>query len=63
MPLGRLEINTSVIALAYFRTKLRKKHLERAKRIVSYLIKFKYTTIRFKTDKTNLFSIPVETYK
>ena len=63
MSLGRLDINTSIIALDSFRAKLRKEYFERVKRIVSYLIKFKHTTIRFRSDKPNLYSSPIGIYE
>ena len=39
--LGRLDANTAAAAIASFRDKPRKGHLERAKRVVGYLVKFK----------------------
>ena len=43
--------------------KPRKEHLKRAKRVVFYLIKFKHVTIRYRTDKSNLSSIPTAPYQ
>ena len=39
--LGRLEVSTDVMTLASFRGKPREAHLDRARRVVSYIVKFK----------------------
>ena len=39
--LGRLDVNTTVMTLASFGAEPRQGHLERCKRVVSYLAKFK----------------------
>ena len=61
--LGRLDVNTSVMTLASFRAEPRQGHLERAKRVVSYLIRFKHATIRFRTEEPDISSIPTTPYE
>ena len=47
--LGRFDIATAVMTLSSFRSAPRKGHLARAKRVASYLLRFKEATIRFRT--------------
>jgi hypothetical protein len=47
--LGRLDIATSVMTLSSFRAVPRRGHLERARRVCSYLAKMKHAVIRFRT--------------
>ena len=56
--LGRLEANTAVMTLSSFRDEPRQGHLERCKRVVSHLAKFKWATIRIRTEEPDLSSIP-----
>ena len=60
--LGRLDVNTAVATLASFRAEPRKGHLERAKRVVGYLVKFRHATIRFRTEEPDMSSIPTTSY-
>jgi hypothetical protein len=46
--LGRFDIATAVMTLSSFRAIPRRGHLERAKRVCSYLAKMKHTVIRFR---------------
>ena len=62
MSLGRLDANAAVATLASFRAEPRKGHLERAKRVVSYLVKFRYATIRFRTEEPDLSHMPASSY-
>lgn len=61
--LGRFDDNASAMTLASFRTESRQGHLERAKRVVSYLIRFKNARIRFRSEEPDLSSIPSTPYE
>ena len=56
--LGRFDIATAVMTLSAYRSSPRVGHLERAKRIVSYLMKFKDACIRFRTDEPDYTDLP-----
>ena len=56
--LGRLDVNTAVMTLASFRAEPRQGHLDRCKRAVSCSPKFKWTTIRIRTEEPDLLSTP-----
>ena len=58
--IGRLDIATAVMTLSKFRVAPRQGHLDRVKRIFSYLARFKEGTIKFSTDAPDLSSL--ETY-
>ena len=45
MPLGRLDASTAVMTLASFRDEPREGRLYRARRVVSYVLKFKHATM------------------
>jgi hypothetical protein len=45
--LGRLDIQTAVMTLSSFRSAPRIGHLERAKRLVRYLVRFKHEAVKF----------------
>jgi len=60
--LGRLDITTAVMTMSSFRSLPRKGHLERAKRIVSYLYRFKYSKIRFRTHEPDFSDIVIPEY-
>ena len=49
--LGRLYINTAVMTLAPFRDEHRQGHLDRWKIVDSYLAKFKWATIRIRSEE------------
>ena len=61
--LGRLEVNTAVVTIDSFRAEPREGHLDKAKLVVSYLVKFKHATIRIRTEGIALSSIPITPYK
>ena len=61
--LGRLEVNTAVMALASFRAEPREGYLNRARQVVSYLFKFKHATIRVRTEEPDLSSVPITPYE
>ena len=61
--LGRLDANTAVMTLASFRAEPREGHPDRAKRVVSYLVKFKHAIIRIRTEEPDLSSIPITPYE
>jgi hypothetical protein len=60
--IGRIDITTAVMTLSSFRAVPRKGHLERAKRVVSYVAKFKESTIRFRTQEPDYSDIPALAY-
>ena len=55
-------MSTAVATLASFRAEPRKGHLERAKRVVSYLVKFRHATIRFRTEEPDMSSVPTTSH-
>ena len=55
--LGRFDITTAVMTMSGFRAIPRKGHLERAKRIVCYLYRFKSARIRFRTNEPDLSDV------
>ena len=42
IPLSKLDVNATIVTLASFRTEPREGHLDRARRVVSYLVQFKH---------------------
>jgi hypothetical protein len=60
--IGRIDITTAVMTLSSFRAVPRKGHLERAKCVVSYVAKFKESTIRFRTQEPDYSDIPALAY-
>jgi hypothetical protein len=60
--IGRIDITTAIMTLSSFRSVPRKGHLERAKRAVSYVAKFKESTIRFHTQEPDYSDIPALAY-
>ena len=61
--LGRLDANIAIMNLALFRAELREGNLDRARRLVSYIVKFKHSTIRIGTEETGLSSISIAPYE
>lgn len=51
-------MNAAAVTLASFRAEPRKGHLERAKRVVGYLVKFRHAAISYRTDEPDMSSIP-----
>ena len=58
-----LYVNTDVMILASFRAEPREERLGRARRVVSYLVKFKHVTIRIRTEELDLSSMPINPYE
>ncbi|CAJ1970452.1 unnamed protein product [Cylindrotheca closterium] len=56
--LGRLDVTTAVMTLSTFRSAPRVGHLNRAKRVCGYLVKFKEACIRFCTGLPNYSDVP-----
>ncbi|KAG7340140.1 hypothetical protein IV203_006544 [Nitzschia inconspicua] len=56
--LGRFDIATSVMTLSSYRAVPRLGHMDHAKRIVSYLMRFKDTCIRFRTNEPDYTDLP-----
>ena len=55
--IGRLDIATAVMTLSKFRIAPRKGHLDRVKRIFSYISRFKEGTVRYRTELPDLSSV------
>ena len=60
--LGRFDIAVHVMSLSRFRAQPRKGHLDRAKRIVGYLLFLPDGTIRFRTEEPDLLSLKDQVY-
>ena len=60
--LGRLDINTAVMTLSSFRVEPRKGHIDRIKRVYSYLAKMKHATIRIRTEEPDLSGLPDQVF-
>ena len=56
--LGRLDITTAVMSLSSFRVAPRQGHLNRAKRIIGYLVKKRNAVIRIRTDLPDFTAMP-----
>ena len=56
--LGRFDINTAVMTLGSFRAAPRKGHLDRVKRVIGYVSKFRHATIRFRTGEPDYSNLP-----
>ncbi|KAG7368718.1 hypothetical protein IV203_031461 [Nitzschia inconspicua] len=56
--LGRFDIATAVMTLSSYRAVPRIGHLDRAKRIVSYLMRFKDACIRYRTNEPDYTDLP-----
>lgn len=60
--LGRFDVATAVMTLSSFRARPRKGHLDRAKRVVAYLYRFKFAKIRFRTHEPDFSDLVVPSY-
>ena len=60
--LGRLDVNTAVMTMSSFRVEPRKGHMDRVKRIYSYLSKFRHATIRIRTEEPDLSGLPDQAF-
>ena len=60
--LGRFDIQTAVMSLSSFRAAPRKGHLNRVKRIYSYIAKMKHATIRVRTEEPDFSGLSDEPY-
>lgn len=60
--LSRLDVNTAVMTLYFFRDDPRKGHIDRAGLLVSYRVKFKNSSIRIKTEEPDLSPMPITPY-
>ena len=56
--LGRFDVATAVMSLSSFRALPRRGHLERAKRVCSYLYRMKHAAIRFRTHEPDYSDLP-----
>jgi hypothetical protein len=54
--IGRWDVQTAVMTLSSFRAQPRIGHLDRAKRIYGYIVKFRHFTIKFRVDEPDLSS-------
>jgi transposase InsO family protein len=60
--LGRIDVTTAVMTLSSFRAIPRQGHLDRAKRVVAYLYRFKFAKIRFRTHEPDFSDLPIPEY-
>lgn len=60
--LGRLDIATAVTTLSGFASVPRKGHLDRVKRLVCYLSRFRGAAIRFRTDIPDMSDLPYQDF-
>ena len=60
--LGHFDIDAHVMSLSAFRVQPRKGHLDRAKRIVGYLLLLPYGAIRFRTGEPDFSSLKDQEY-
>jgi hypothetical protein len=56
--LGRFDIATAVMMLSSYRSAPRVGHLDRARRIVLYLMRFKHACIRFRINEPDYTDLP-----
>ena len=56
--IGRLDISVAVMTLLSFRAFPRKGHMDRAKRVIGYLARFKDGSIRFRTQEPDYSELP-----
>ena len=56
--IGRWDIQTAIMTLSSFRAQPRRGHLDRAKRVCSFLSDFKHFNLRFRVDKPDISTIP-----
>jgi len=61
--IGRLDIATAVMTLSKFRSAPRIGHLERAKRIFSYISKMRHAVIRYRVEKPDYSNLPETEYE
>ena len=61
--LGRFDIATATMTLSSYRSAPRRGHLERAKRVVSYLNRMKNGIIRFRTHEPDYSDLPDPKYE
>ena len=55
--IGRWDINITVMTLSSFRAQPRQGHLDRAKRVYTFLRNFKHFQIRFQTDEPDFSTV------
>ena len=61
--LGRFDVSVEVMTMSRFITSPRKVHMERVKRIYSYLSKMKHETLRFRIESPDLSGISIPEYQ
>ena len=60
--LGCFDVVVAVCTLSSFRVAPREGHLERAKRVVGFLVAMKHGKIRYRTDRPDLSDLPKDGY-
>ena len=60
--IGRLDITTAVMTLSSFRVAPRVGHLDRAKHVYGYLMRFREATIRINTEEPDFSELPVQNH-
>ena len=61
--LGMLDVNTNVVTLASFMVEPREGNLDRARRVVSYLVKSTHVAINISTEDYVLSSMSITPYE
>jgi hypothetical protein len=60
--LGRIDITTAVMTMSSYRAAPQKRHLLRARRIVSYLVKMDRGVVRIRTEQPDYSSVAERSY-
>ena len=55
---GRFDIQTAIMTMSKFRSAPRKGHLDRMRRVIRYLCKFRHYMICFRVDEPNYSNVP-----
>ena len=56
--IGRFDIQTAIMTMSKFRSAPRRGHLDRMKRVIGYLCKFRHYMIRFRVDEPDYSNVP-----
>ena len=55
--IGRFDIQTAIMTMSKFQSAPRKGHLDRMRRVIGYLCKFRHYKIRFRVDKPDYLNV------
>ena len=56
--IGRFDIQSAIMTMSKFRSAPRRGHLDRMKRVIGYLCKFKHYKIQFRVDEPDYSNVP-----